>query len=67
MTPKVGSSDRSILLPGSVQPLEETIVYARANGYVRKWRVDMGDKVIVNIRTWMDGHKPPDRVIPSML
>jgi glyoxylate reductase len=30
-------------------------------------RVDMGDKVIVNIRTWMDGHKPPDRVIPSML
>jgi glyoxylate reductase len=30
-------------------------------------RVDMGEKVIVNIRTWMDGHKPPDRVIPSML
>ena len=30
-------------------------------------RIDMGDKVIVNIRTWMDGHKPPDRVIPSML
>ncbi len=30
-------------------------------------RVEMGEKVIVNIRTWMDGHKPPDRVIPSML
>jgi glyoxylate reductase len=30
-------------------------------------RIDMGEKVIVNIRTWMDGHKPPDRVIPSML
>jgi glyoxylate reductase len=30
-------------------------------------RVDMGEKVIVNIRTWMDGHKPPDRIIPSML
>ncbi len=30
-------------------------------------RVDMGDKVIVNIRTFMDGHKPPDRVLPSML
>ena len=30
-------------------------------------RVDMGEKVIINIRTWMDGHKPPDRVIPSML
>jgi len=30
-------------------------------------RVDMGEKVIINIRTFMDGHKPPDRVLPSML
>ncbi|MDP1618998.1 MAG: NAD(P)-dependent oxidoreductase, partial [Phenylobacterium sp.] len=30
-------------------------------------RVDMGEKVIINIRTWMDGHRPPDRVIPAML
>jgi glyoxylate reductase len=30
-------------------------------------RVDMGDKVIVNIKAFMDGHKPPDRVLPSML
>jgi glyoxylate reductase len=30
-------------------------------------RTDMGEKVIVNIRTFMDGHKPPDRVLPSML
>ncbi len=30
-------------------------------------RIEMGEKVILNIRTWMDGHKPPDRVIPSML
>jgi len=26
-------------------------------------RVDMGDKVIVNIKTFTDGHKPPDRVL----
>src|SRR6516164_1812029 len=30
-------------------------------------RVDMGEKVIINIRTFLDGHKPPDRVLPSML
>jgi len=30
-------------------------------------RVDMGEKVIVNIKTFMDGHRPPDRVLPSML
>ena len=28
-------------------------------------RVDMGEKVIINIRAWMDGHRPPDRVLPS--
>ena len=30
-------------------------------------RIDMGEKVIVNIQTFMDGHRPPDRVIPAML
>jgi glyoxylate reductase len=30
-------------------------------------RVDMGNKVIINIQTFMDGHRPPDRVLPSML
>ena len=26
----------------------------------------MGEKVIINIKTFADGHKPPDRVIPAM-
>ncbi len=30
-------------------------------------RIDMGEKVIINIKTWMDGHRPPDRVLPGML
>jgi glyoxylate reductase len=30
-------------------------------------RVAMGEKVIVNIKMWMDGHKPPDRVLQAML
>lgn len=45
LTPKVVGSDRALTLPGSVQPLEETTIYPRANGYVRKWLVDIGDKV----------------------
>ncbi|MEQ9177430.1 MAG: D-glycerate dehydrogenase [Nitratireductor sp.] len=28
-------------------------------------RIDMGDKVIINIRTFFDGHRPPDRVLPG--
>jgi glyoxylate reductase len=30
-------------------------------------RQDMGDRVILNIKTFQDGHRPPDRVIPAML
>ncbi|HFD15197.1 MAG TPA: D-glycerate dehydrogenase [Rhodospirillales bacterium] len=30
-------------------------------------RIDMGEKVIINIKTFVDGHRPPDRVLPSML
>jgi glyoxylate reductase len=28
-------------------------------------RIDMGDKVIINIRTFIDGHRPPNRVLPG--
>ena len=27
-------------------------------------RIDMGEKVIINIRAHVDGHRPPDRVLP---
>jgi glyoxylate reductase len=30
-------------------------------------RNDQGEKVIINIKTFMDGHRPPDRVLPAML
>ncbi len=30
-------------------------------------RIDMGEKVLINIKTFADGHKPPDRVLPDNL
>jgi glyoxylate reductase len=30
-------------------------------------RVEMGEKVIINIKTFDDGHRPPDMVVPAML
>lgn len=30
-------------------------------------RVEMGEKVLINIKTFADGHRPPDQVLPSML
>jgi RND family efflux transporter MFP subunit len=39
------SSNQALTLPGSIQPLEETVIYPRVSGYVRKWTADIGDKV----------------------
>jgi len=30
-------------------------------------RTEMGEKVIINIKTFADGHRPPDLVVPSMV
>jgi glyoxylate reductase len=30
-------------------------------------RAEMGEKVIINIKTFADGHRPPDQVLPGML
>ncbi len=30
-------------------------------------RIEMGEKVIINIKTFADGHRPPDQVVPGTL
>src|SRR5438874_5620542 len=34
-----------LVLPGSTQAIQEAAIYARTNGYVRKWYTDIGAKV----------------------
>lgn len=43
--PKPLGDANSLRLPGNIQPLEEAVIYARANGYVRRWLVDIGARV----------------------
>lgn len=43
--PKAVESDQAMTLPGTVRALEQTKIYPRVTGYVRKWLVDIGDKV----------------------
>ncbi|MDP3342298.1 D-glycerate dehydrogenase [Frigidibacter sp.] len=43
------------------------VVLPHMGSATHEGRAEMGEKVIVNIKTFMDGHKPPDRVLPSML
>jgi RND family efflux transporter MFP subunit len=42
---KPGPATEEIILPGNVQAWHEATIYARTNGYIKKWYVDIGSKV----------------------
>jgi membrane fusion protein (multidrug efflux system) len=45
VTPRPGKSERALSLSATLEGLEQTEIDARANGYVRRWLVDLGDSV----------------------
>ena len=47
--------------------LDNVVLLPHMGSATLEGRVEMGEKVIVNIKTFADGHRPPDQVVPSML
>ena len=45
---------------------DKVVVLPHMGSATLEGRIDMGEKVIVNIKTFLDGHAPPDRVHPAM-
>ena len=43
--PKAGAPLQEIVLPGDMQPYTDAPIYARTNGYLKKWYADMGARV----------------------
>ncbi len=43
--PKMTNASQELVLPGNTQPLIDSPVYARTNGYLRKWYFDIGAHV----------------------
>jgi glyoxylate reductase len=50
-----------------LKKLKNVVLLPHMGSATLEGRIDMGEKVIINIKTFADGHKPPDRVIPAML
>ncbi len=50
-----------------LQQLENVVLLPHMGSATIEGRIDMGEKVIINIKTFADGHNPPDRVIEAML
>ncbi len=46
--------------------LENVILLPHIGSATIEGRIAMGEKVIINIKTFVDGHAPPDRVIETM-
>ena len=50
-----------------LKSLPNVVLLPHMGSATEEGRIEMGEKVIINIKTFADGHKPPDRVIPAML
>jgi len=47
--------------------LPNVVLLPHMGSATEEGRLEMGEKVIINIKTFADGHRPPDQVLPSML
>ena len=50
-----------------LRSLKNTVLLPHIGSATIEGRQDMGQKVIINIQTFIDGHTPPDRVVQAML
>ena len=50
-----------------LRELDNVVLLPHMGSATVEGRIEMGEKVIINIKTFEDGHRPPDQVVPSML
>jgi len=59
--------ERGRQLNPRLRELPNVVLLPHMGSATREGRAEMGEKVIINIQTFADGHRPPDLVLPSML
>ncbi|WP_375265906.1 2-hydroxyacid dehydrogenase [Planktotalea sp.] len=50
-----------------LQGLPNVVLLPHMGSATQEGRLEMGEKVIINIKTFADGHRPPDQVVLGML
>ncbi len=51
----------------TLRELGNVVMLPHMGSATREGRIEMGEKVLINIKTFDDGHRPPDQVVPAML
>ena len=59
--------ERGHLINPRLKELPNAILLPHMGSATVEGRIEMGEKVIINIKTFADGHRPPDLVVPAML
>lgn len=50
-----------------LRELDNVVLLPHMGSATVEGRIEMGEKVLINIKTFADGHRPPDQVFPAML
>jgi glyoxylate reductase len=50
-----------------LRDLPNVVLLPHMSSATDEGRIEMGEKVIINIKTFADGHRPPDQVVPGFL
>ena len=50
-----------------LRKMENVVLLPHMGSATYEGRIEMGEKVIINMKTFADGHRPPDQVLPAML
>lgn len=51
----------------ALRELPNVVLLPHMSSATEEGRIEMGEKVIINIKTYADGHRPPDQVVPGVL
>ncbi len=59
--------EQGALVNPRLRDLPNVVLLPHMGSATMEGRIEMGEKVIINIKTFADGHRPPDQVVPGML
>lgn len=51
----------------TLRDLPNVVLLPHMSSATEEGRIEMGEKVIINIKTFADGHRPPDQVVPGVM
>ena len=59
--------ERGHVINPRIRKLNNVVLLPHIGSATREGRIEMGEKVLINIKNFEDGHRPPDLVLPSMI